>query len=374
MAPTPPKDRPRLPAAKTTAKLPVAPYSRSKTLNAARQRKIKISYLTDKEKIDLFKGIEQIFAELPQPIFLLPAHEMIFDILHPSSAEVRQWLKEGSISQAEAEIIAANSRTKTVTPEHNYLEYAPFWKLIHSPPWYTKKKHKDVIKFCKSTIQLCGEHFGQIGLAFYGNEIAKRIWGTNKARPPKTNVGDKIIMLDFEKTVTDRKLIEKLFQLRFNNSNAVAQLKEAPSTSTTSLLSGNSAEKGLLEHHQQQEQDSTVRMPKEKQNITDARRAKAETTKRAKLPPIRQGKRSLSAFVDPDRLDDFKAIAAAKGKGVTEHLESLILEDVKANQHLIKKGKEMLKEPKRYRSHAAEVEQENRQLKDLLRRSGMKPQ
>lgn len=123
----------------------------------------------------------------------------------------------------------------------------------------------------------------------------------------------------------------------------------------------------------QQSEEHGSSVPNKEETIAAAQAAKAETSNRAKLPPIRRGKKSLPAFVPPERAEAFKAIAAAKGMGVTQYLEHLIDEHVEANANLISVGRDKLKGPRRYRSRAVELEQENRQLKELLRRSGLKP-
>lgn len=102
--------------------------------------------------------------------------------------------------------------------------------------------------------------------------------------------------------------------------------------------------------------------------------AQKETTQ-PRIAKIRQGKRSVITRINPDRADDFKAIAAAKNMGVEAYLEKLILADVETNNHLIEPGRKKLQEPKQYRSRAAlELEEQNRRLTKQLLAAGLKPQ
>lgn len=113
-------------------------------------------------------------------------------------------------------------------------------------------------------------------------------------------------------------------------------------------------------------------VPRAKREIKGA---KNETTSRSsRFVEMRKGRRGLVTYVEEPRADDFKAIAAANNKGVDAYLEELVLNNIKANAHLIEVGKEKLKQPKRYRSRAAmKLEQENRHLKAQLRHAGIKP-
>lgn len=102
--------------------------------------------------------------------------------------------------------------------------------------------------------------------------------------------------------------------------------------------------------------------------------AKAETTRRTRLARIRQGKRAMSVYVEPQQADQFKAIAAAKGRGAQEYLEDLVSSVVITHSNLIERGKQMLKGPQRRRSFAdSSLEKENQRLKAQLRQAGIKP-
>src|SRR5262249_35564499 len=103
--------------------------------------------------------------------------------------------------------------------------------------------------------------------------------------------------------------------------------------------------------------------------------AKKETTKRpSRFTEMRKGKRGLVTYVKEDKADDFKAIAAALGKGVDARLEELVLKDIIENACLIEVGREKLKQPQRYRSRAAEqLKEENQELKSQLRGAGVEP-
>lgn len=113
-------------------------------------------------------------------------------------------------------------------------------------------------------------------------------------------------------------------------------------------------------------------LPNKKKTTPDTRGAKAETTNPS-VQRSRRGKRALSVYVTGDELEDFKAVAAAMGKGAQECLEEFIATTVKNNKQLIPLGKEKLKGPRRRRSSTETLEQENRRLKAQLRRVGIEP-
>ena len=115
-------------------------------------------------------------------------------------------------------------------------------------------------------------------------------------------------------------------------------------------------------------------MPEKNKRSVDSRGAKAETTKRSRFAELRKGRRGLVTYVKTDKADDFKAIAAAKEKGVEAYLEELVLKEIEANEHLIERGRKKLKEPRRYRSRASiELEEQNRRLREQLHDAGLKP-
>lgn len=95
------------------------------------------------------------------------------------------------------------------------------------------------------------------------------------------------------------------------------------------------------------------------------------------VPHIRRGRRGFTAYLVEEDAESFRAIAAADDKGVTEYLESLVAKDLEVNAAKIEIGKRKLAEqrPKRYRSRAAlDLEEQNRRLREQLRKLGATPQ
>jgi len=89
--------------------------------------------------------------------------------------------------------------------------------------------------------------------------------------------------------------------------------------------------------------------------------------------PKLKGLVSVQTYVTVDNRSNITAIAAAKDKGLVEYLADLIEKDVEANPELIPIGKEKLKQPKRYKTKRMQLEAENRQLRNLVKRSSPKP-
>lgn len=299
---------------------------------------------------------------------LLPALAMLGRKMRPTIKEMKRGVETGAFEER----VYRQWLTVRHVKQPQFDRYEDFVANLNMPEGFDRANFRDLVVFSRLIVRSIESSYGYAGIARLREVLTERILGTieqdERAAAPSGDDGN----------------VRKVenFALE-NNKRATLKLAKAAGQETAALANRiarepqlnralKNAQKNALERRQQEQEARMPGATQEPAGATTIKGAQRETTRRRYGKSFREGRRSIAAYLDDGEADALKAIAAANQMGVTEYAEAVLRADIQKNKNLVTVGQTKLAEPKRYRSRAAALEEENRQLKHQLRTA--KPQ